>query len=57
MALLALLPTLAAAAAPAASIPGIPAVSVSGPGGGQTYTLSLQVLALMTALTLLPAIV
>ena len=52
-ALLALLPAVAAAAVPA----GIPAVTVSGAGGGQTYTLSLQVLALMTALTLLPAIV
>jgi flagellar biosynthetic protein FliP len=54
LALLTLLPTVAAAAAAPV---GIPAVSVSGPGGGQTYTLSLQVLALMTALTLLPAIV
>ena len=53
LAALALLPAVAAAAAPA----GIPAVTVSGAGGGQTYTLSLQVLALMTALTLLPAIV
>jgi len=38
---------------------GLPAVSVQttpGGGGGQTYTLTLQVLALMTALTLLPAI-
>jgi len=51
-----LLPALAAAAA-APAVPGIPAVTVSGAGGGQTYTLSLQVLALMTALTLLPAIV
>jgi len=49
-----LLPAVAAAAAAG---PGIPAVTVSGAGGGQTYTLSLQVLALMTALTLLPAIV
>ncbi len=38
--------------------PGIPALSVqtAASGGGQTYTLTLQVLALMTALTLLPAI-
>jgi flagellar biosynthetic protein FliP len=37
--------------------PGIPAFSVqAAAGGGQTYTLTLQVLALMTALTLLPAI-
>jgi len=55
LSLLMLLPAVASAAAPA----GIPAVTVSGAGagGGQTYTLSLQVLALMTALTLLPAIV
>jgi flagellar biosynthetic protein FliP len=51
----ALLPALAAAAAAAPA--GIPAVTVTGAGGSQTYTLSLQVLALMTALTLLPAIV
>jgi flagellar biosynthetic protein FliP len=49
-----LLPAVAGAAAPA----GIPALTVQGgASGGQTYTLSLQVLALMTALTLLPAIV
>ncbi|HZO22929.1 MAG TPA: flagellar type III secretion system pore protein FliP [Steroidobacteraceae bacterium] len=37
--------------------PGLPAIAVqSGAGGGQTYTLTLQVLALMTALTLLPAV-
>jgi flagellar biosynthesis protein FliP len=48
---LALLPALASAAAP-----GLPAVTVQGAAGGQTYTLTLQVLALMTALTLLPAI-
>jgi flagellar biosynthesis protein FliP len=37
---------------------GLPALSVQtgANGGGQTYTLTLQVLALMTALTLLPAI-
>lgn len=36
---------------------GIPALSVqTNPNGGQTYTLTLQVLALMTALTMLPAI-
>lgn len=39
-----------------AAIPGIPAVSVAtGQDGAQTYTLSLQVLGLMTALTFLPA--
>ncbi|HEY1283888.1 MAG TPA: flagellar type III secretion system pore protein FliP [Steroidobacteraceae bacterium] len=41
----------------AASLPGITAVTVqNAPGGGQTYSLTLQVLLLMTALTLLPAI-
>ncbi len=35
---------------------GLPAISVvNNPNGSQTYTLTLQVLALMTALTLLPA--
>ena len=37
--------------------PAFPALTVqTAAGGGQTYTLTLQVLALMTALTLLPAI-
>jgi flagellar biosynthesis protein FliP len=37
--------------------PGIAALTVHGtPGGGQTYDLTLQVLLLMTAVTLLPAI-
>ena len=50
-----LLPAVAGAAA--APTPGIPAFSVqTGAGGGQTYTLTLQVLALLTALSLLPAI-
>ncbi len=36
---------------------GLPVVTVEASGeGGQTYTLSLQILALMTALTLLPAL-
>jgi len=49
--MLALLPATALAA------PGIPAFNVQSAGGGaQTYTLTLQVLALMTAITLLPAI-
>ena len=40
-----------------AAEPGIPALSVqTNPAGGQTYTLSLQILFLMTALTLLPAV-
>jgi len=35
---------------------GLPAISVkTGEGGAQTYTLSIQILALMTALTFLPA--
>jgi flagellar biosynthetic protein FliP len=48
--LLLLMPLVATAAAP-----GIPALSVQGAAGGQTYTLSIQLLALMTAITLLPA--
>jgi flagellar biosynthetic protein FliP len=35
----------------------LPAVTVASVGGQQTYSLSIQVLALMTALTVLPAIV
>ncbi len=47
---LALLPGAAGAA-------GLPAITVTGgPDGGQTWSLSVQVLALMTALTLLPAL-
>src|SRR6202044_2582723 len=38
-----------------ATAPGIPAVAVQSSGGGQTYTLTTEVLALMTAVTLLPA--
>jgi len=39
-----------------AADPGIPALTLStDPSGGQTYTLSLQILALMTMITLLPA--
>lgn len=48
--LLALAPAIACAA------PGIPAFSVQSHGATHTYTLTLQILALMTALTLLPAI-
>ena len=51
IALLALLPVVAAAAAP-----GIPAVTVQGAAGGQSYSLTLQLLLLMTAVTLLPSI-
>lgn len=53
----------AATPAPALSMPGfnasggIPALTVKNmPGGGQNWTLSLQVLALLTVLTLLPAV-
>jgi flagellar biosynthesis protein FliP len=46
-----MLPALAAAAAP-----GIPAVVVQGSPGGQSYSLTLQLLILMTAVTLLPSI-
>ncbi|MCC7464325.1 MAG: flagellar type III secretion system pore protein FliP [Gammaproteobacteria bacterium] len=46
---------LCAPLAAVAAAPGIPAVSVQGAAGGQTYTLSIQLLALMTAITLLPA--
>ena len=39
------------------AVPGLPALSVTSDGnGGQTYTLSLQILLAMTALTMLPAI-
>jgi flagellar biosynthesis protein FliP len=42
----------------ASAEPGLPALTVqSASGGGQTYSLTLQVLMLMTAVTLLPAIV
>ncbi len=44
-------------AAPLASAQGIPALNVTGAAGGaQTYSVTLEVLALMTVLTLLPAI-
>ncbi len=42
-------------AAPAAT-PGIPAFAVQSSGGSQTYTLTIELLALMTAITLLPAL-
>ena len=51
-----LLPIAVLAAAPA--VPGIPAVTVTtGADGGTSYSLTLQVLILMTAVTLLPGIV
>jgi len=44
-----------ATASVAVAVPGVEALSVNpAPGGGQTYTLSVQVLLLMTALSLLP---
>ena len=53
---LALLPGAAdAAGAAALTAPGIPAFAVHNSNGGQTYTLTIQLLALMTAITLLPA--
>jgi flagellar biosynthetic protein FliP len=45
----------AAPAVVALAAPGIPALSVHSSAGGQTYTLTIQLLALMTAITLLPA--
>ena len=39
----------------ASATPGIPAVAVQTSGGSQTYTLTIELLALMTAVTLLPA--
>jgi len=53
--LLACLPTLAQAAEPATG-PGIPALVVQGSPGNQSYSLTLQLLFLMTAVTLLPSI-
>ncbi len=50
--LVALLPTVTIAASP-----GLPAISIAtGTDGSQTYTLTIQILLLMTLLTLLPAI-
>jgi len=40
----------------AAATPGIPAFAVQSSGGHQTYTLTVELLALMTAITLLPAL-
>jgi len=46
-----LLPAVAVAA------PGIPALAVAQDGGGETWSVSIQILMLMTALTLLPSLV
>jgi flagellar biosynthetic protein FliP len=51
LAALALLPLVAQAAAP-----GIPAVTVQGAPGAQSYSLTIQLLLLMTAVTMLPSI-
>jgi flagellar biosynthesis protein FliP len=53
---LTLLVLLLPAGAAAAAAPGIPAVVVQGAGGGQSYSLTLQLLLLMTAVTMLPSI-
>jgi flagellar biosynthesis protein FliP len=56
--LAALLIVLMALALPAISAAqGVPALTVTNGAGGQTYTLTVQVLILMTLLTMLPAIV
>ena len=53
----ALLPAMALLPIPALAEPGLPAVTIqSAAGGGQTYSLTIQVLLLMTAVTMLPAI-
>jgi flagellar biosynthesis protein FliP len=53
----ALLPVLLAPVAALAAEPGLPALMVqTASGGGQTYSLTLQVLLLMTAVSVLPAI-
>jgi flagellar biosynthesis protein FliP len=41
--------------AAAAAAPGLQAITVQGGPGGQTYTLTIQLLLMMTAITLLPA--
>ena len=56
-ALLALLGCLFLISPAAAQMPGIPAFSINEGDGGSTYSLSLQILALMTALTMLPSLV
>lgn len=52
-----LLITLLLVSGDAFAVPGIPALSIeTGPDGGQSYTLSIQALVLMTVLTLLPTV-
>jgi flagellar biosynthesis protein FliP len=53
----ALLPALALVPIPAFADAGLPALTIQpAPGGGQNYSLTIQVLLLMTAVTMLPAI-
>ncbi|MEY2801570.1 MAG: Flagellar biosynthetic protein FliP precursor [Pseudomonadota bacterium] len=54
---LAALPALVWAAPATASVPGLPGINVTQTPQGQQYSLSLQLLALMTSLTLLPSAV
>jgi flagellar biosynthetic protein FliP len=56
VALIALIGSLTATTAGAAVPVGIPAVVMQGAAGSQSYSLTLQLLLLMTALTLLPSI-
>ncbi|MBL6671777.1 MAG: flagellar type III secretion system pore protein FliP [Alphaproteobacteria bacterium] len=56
-ALIALLGCLILISPAAAQMPGIPAFSINEGDGGSTYSLSLQILVLMTALTMLPSLV
>jgi flagellar biosynthetic protein FliP len=53
------IPALAALLLPVAALaePVIPALSVTGTGNGQTWSVSMQILLLMTALTFLPSLV
>ncbi len=53
--LVVLLGLLLLSAGAAAQTPGLEAITVTGGSGGQTYSLSIQILFLMTILTLLPA--
>ena len=53
----ALLPAIALVPLPAFADAGLPALTIQpAPGGGQNYSLTIQVLLLMTAVTMLPAI-
>ena len=54
--LLAIVASILAPSFAAAAAPGIPALTVQGTGAGQSYSLTLQLLILMTAISLLPSI-